>query len=331
MSINIDRRYFISVYAYNNNFQDQILGNEWTKYGNQNQIVFNKYPSRFQELCGLNTSVISLIDSSTYIQCNTPHTSNTGFYSVSCWFRISTSAFTSFFINNYRYIPFIEWTDGKGKKCSIYLLYHRTLDTGESITTRVQLGDFVMYGPFDWQFDKWTHFLYCRENNTDRIFVDGRKMFETVVNLSSVNDNTFKAIKIGNMYSSGQSGIYNYDLDDVNICNDFLYREDFDPPDRIIPWLFPIGKRIEKDKEVNNNVHIDSSAPNFYNAEKTRWDNILDDIPIDRPVYWKMKGYEDVKSRDKHDFNKFHAATSNFDYTDKFKIKYEVNDGEYVK
>lgn len=331
MAINIDRRYFISIYAYNNAFQDQIMGNEWTQYGNQNQVVFNKYPSRFQELCGLNTSVISLIDSSTYFQCSTPHTSDTGFYSVSCWFRISGSAFTTFFINNYRYIPFIEWTDGKGKVCKIYLAYHRTLDEGESICTRVQLGDFVIYGPYSWQFDKWTHFLYCRENDIDRIFVDGRKMFETKVDLSQVNDGTFTNIKIGNMYSSGQSGIYNYDLDDICISNDFLYRDDFDPPDRIIPWLFPVGKRVEEDEEVNNNSPIYTSPPNFYNAEKTRWDNILDDLPITRPVYWEKKGYEDTKSRDKHNFNEFHSATSNFAYTDKFKIRYERNDGEYVK
>lgn len=315
--LNINREFYSVLLFYNNGIREHMPNNSWSVHAGADghQIVYNRYPSRFNDLMKINNQTMSILDASCYLL--NPRTINiaTGCYSLAFWVKLSEASLEQFFIDSYRYIPAVEWDDANGHTVKLNIASHSK--DNDNLALTLDISGYKVFDTFyDYVPNHWFHILYSREGNIDRIFVDGKKRFETHMDLTKANKNIFRNIKLGNPYNSAQSGIYQYDFDGFSLCNDILHRDDFKLPDRHIFWYHPEVSHIEVD---DNGPVVEPlyGAPGFYNADKTKWDVVLDDIPITRPVYWEEPNNAKIVMVNKHNFSEVYCSHSNFPYIDK--------------
>lgn len=328
MAYDILREYFSLLKFYNDTYNDLAPGNTWSlNYTSISPMVeYREIDSQFNttmDLVGYQT--ITFMNSETSLANSRVIPIDTGCYSLSFYFNISADALERFDKGDpNRYIPGVRWDDNNGKNVKIILLERSTNENTYPCISIEYSGykkEFVFYDYY--QPDHWFHLLYTRKGNLDRIFIDGKIRYESVIDLSKANKNTFKNVTIGNPYKPADSGIWIYSYDEVCITNDYIIDKEFEYPDHWLSHLFVEAQHTEEDvsDEIQERVN---AAPWLYNANKSRWDVILDDIPITRPVYWEPKPDEKTLhliSLNKHDFNSRTSAFSNFDFLDKNKIK----------
>lgn len=324
----IDREYFTYLLFYDNSFQEQRAKNEWVIRANTDpiEIYYDKHVSRFVDLMHLSGyQTITFNNSNTYIM-NTTTKDFTRYnqYSMSTWYNISQEALDSMVRGETRFIPGIEWEDTTGKTVKIKFMDHAN-DTG-NICLTIEYSGYKKFEVFYEQYyqpNHWFHFFYSRLNGIDRIWIDGKLLLETNIDLDKANAFKFRNIKLGNPYSSNISGIFNYSYDEFFLCNEAIHeREDFEIPNRWSNSIYP-EITINNEEASDNNHDYDKiyGAPSFYNADKSKWDVINDSLEITRSVYYKQSLDSKIKMINKHNFNDNDFAFSNFTYMDKNEIK----------
>ena len=324
------REYYSYLLFYDNSFQEQSPGSEWVIRANSNpiEIYYDKYPSRFvdlMKLSGYQTFTVS--NSNTYIMnTSTSDFTDTKEYSVSTWFKISQTGLDSVIRGETRFIPGIEWEDTTGKTVKIKFMDH-AVDTN-NICLTIEFTEYKKFEIFYEQYyqpEHWFYFFYSRKNGIDRIWIDGKLLFETNIDLTKANTFKFRNIKIGNSYPSQTSGIFEYSYDEFLLCNLALhYEKDFEIPNVWTKILFPeLTMEDNSSDNIVNNTNYENlnGAPSLYNADKSRWDVINDSLEITRPVYYKESLDARIKMINKHNFYDNDFSFSNFDYLDKNEIK----------
>lgn len=322
------REYCTYLLFYDNNLQDQIVGNNWSLRTSvyPAEIYYDKYSSRFTDLMklsGYNSMTIN--NSNTYIiNTNTIDLTTYNQYSISTWFKISKTALDSVIRGETRYIPGIEWEDTNGSTVKINFMDH-SIETN-NICLTIEFSNYKKFQVFYEQYyqpEHWFHFFYSRKEGIDRIWIDGKLLLETNTDINKANICKFRNIKLGNPYPSQTSGIFEYSYDEFFLCNEAIhYDKDFDIPDRWSQYLYPEIelKNIEIYDNYNQYTTI-NGAPSFYNADKSKWDVINDSLEITRPVYYKQSLDAKIKMINKHNFYDNDFSFSNFDYLDKNEIR----------
>lgn len=319
-----NREYFITLLFHNNNIDELQPGNNWSINAgyNNNQLEFTEFPSRFNSYSGFDYQTLSIKDANVYLYNDRIIDVRTDYYTLSFWCRFDLTCIELLSYSNTRYIPGFKWEDNNGKTCTIDLLKH-VEELNNTLFLVITISNYRTYlVPYDYvQPDHWFHIVYSRENNIDRVFIDGRKRYETVIDKNKANKNIFKNIYIGNPYDANISGSFNYGFDEITLCNDVLFRNDFDIYNPYTFWLYPeVNHVMELDQEIEQINYI-NSAPNFYNVDKTRIDKIYDKMEITRPSYWKEKDIDKLKMMNKHKFWNNTYSQSNFKTIDKLNIK----------
>ena len=276
---------------------------------------------------------------------------------ISFYFKIdSQDCLEEFLADNNHYIPFLQFGNGKinsinGKTNFTNESFVTEAITASSVTTSNTIEVSLAHSPEtnnpciivysnrleknvkyieatmdNLQVNKWYHVVIECDAKNDRIYIDGRRRYELDSNAILFHDITNELL-IGCYLQSAETGIMDYSLDDISICDHVLYTEDFDIDNkRYMIELFPEEEIITNEKiSYDTKDHV-YGAPGFYGGDKTRWDQVLDPLEITRPVYWKKEKTADIKNKEKHEFyinNK--TAASNFGFIDRMKEK-EIED-----
>lgn len=324
----MDREYFSYLLFYDNNFQEQRVKNQWIIYSTTNppEIYYDKYPSRFAELMKISGyQCMTINNSNTYIMnTSTKDFTDNNQYSISTWFKISQNSLDSIIRGETRFIPGIEWEDTTGKTVKIKFMDHANETNNVCLT--IEFSNYKKFEIFYEQYyqpEHWFHFFYSRKDNIDRIWIDGKLLFETNVDFKKANICKFRNIKLGNPYQTQISGIFEYSYDEFFICNEAIhYEKDFNVPNRWSQILYPEVSVFESQNIDNhNNYEHLYGSPSFYNADKSRWDIINDSLEITRPIYYKQSLDAKIKMINKHNFYDNDFSFSNFEYLDKNEIK----------
>ena len=327
MSINLEREYSSYLLFFDHTFQDLIptAQRDWVCHGggDGNQLDFESMQSRFNDLCQTNDrKAVTLKDANTYMLYNDIiDITKTDYYTIAFWIYIPQDAFDVLTEMKLRFIPILEWDDNNGHTVKVNIA-EQIQENNWNIAMTIDYSNYKkIIIPYTWTPNKWMHVLFNRDGieGIDRVFINGKKLMETHIDLNQVNKHIFNNLKLGNMYNVDESGIFQYSIDEFCICDDIFVWNDFPEPQSYLFWLFPevIHKTEDKDNTILNPIY---GAPGFYNADKSRWDVIMDHLEITRPVYWKAPEVSQIKSRNKINFNQFHYAKSNFNYKDKNDI-----------
>ena len=328
MAMNVNRTYSTYLLFYDHTYKDYNPTAQKALVvhggGDGYQLDLERMESRFNDLCQtVNRRTMTLLDANTYLQYNgTMNTSSTKYYTIAFWIYLPQSSFDVLSEIKERYIPILKWDDSSGHTVKVNIA-EQIKDLDYNIAMTIDYSGYKkIVIPYTWTPNQWMHVLFNRDGveGLDRIFINGRKLIETHIDISKVNKHIFHNLQLGNMYSVNESGIYQYSIDEFFICNDLFVTSDFPAPQTYMMWLYPESNHIETDPDstIYNPVY---GAPGFYNADKSRWDVVMDHLEITRPVYWKLPEDAKLKAASKLDFDTFHYAHSNFDYKDKNKIK----------
>lgn len=327
MAFSVEREYFTHLLFYDHTFKDTIptaqLAWQIHSNGDENQIDFESRESIFNELCGMYArKTMTLKNVNSYMLYSKPvDITKTKYYTMAFWIYIPNDAFETLTEIKTRFMPIVQWNDNNGHTVKINMA-EQVVENDYNIALTIEYSDYrKIIVPYMWRADEWTHVLINRdgENGIDRVFINGKKLMETHIDMAKVNKHIFNQLMLGNPSQTYEAGIYQYSVDEFCVCDDLYVTEDFPKPDSYLFWLYPevVHTTTDPDTTVLEPIY---GAPGFYNADKSRWDVVIDHLEITRPVYWQQPEVAQIKSRNKINFNQFHYAHSNFDYKDKNKI-----------
>ena len=105
-------------------------------------------------------------------------------------------------------------------------------------------------------------------------------------------------------------------MDQLHVCNDSTYTDDFELVDiRQTVERFPPELIELPDTNTRIEPNYVYGAPFNYNTNHTRWDNVVDNVEITRPVYFKKSSTADLKMKEKILFDEDNeTAHSNFKF-----------------
>lgn len=327
MAFSIEREYSSYLLFYDHTFQDIIptAQRSWVEHGgfDGSQLDYESEQSIFNDLCQTNDrKALTIRDTETYLEYGKLlDITKTDYYTIAFWVKVPQDGWDTLFEIKTRYIPIVKWDDNNGHTVSINLA-EQVVDNDYNIALTIDYSGYKkLVCPYPWTTE-WMHVLINRDskNGIDRVFIDGKLRLETHIDLSKVNKHIFNNLKLGNYETTDVAGAYWYCIDEFCLCDDLFVTKDFNKPTSYLYWLWPevVHTTIDPDTTVLEPIY---GAPNFYNADKSRWDVVMDHLEITRPIYWKKPEYlADLKSREKINFNTYHFAKSNFNYKDKNDI-----------
>ena len=327
MAFSLEREYSSYLLFYDHTFQDIIptAQRSWEVHGGADgyQIDFDRMDSIFNELCQTNArKAMTILDATSYmLYTNTIDITKTNYYTMAFWIYLPQDSFETLLEIKSRYIPIVRWDDNNGHTVKINIA-EQIEDDDYNVAMTIDYSGYKKHIiPYLWSGNTWMHVLINRDGSDgiDRVFIDGKLRLETKIDTAMVNRHVFHNLQLGNPDEVDQSGIYQYSVDEFCLCDDLFVTKDFPVPDSYLFWLWPevLHTTTDPDTRVLEPVY---GAPGFYNANKSRWDVVLDHLEITRPVYWTRPEDAQLKSRNKINFNTFHYAHSNFAYKDKNKI-----------
>lgn len=259
----VKRDYSTILTFHNHTYDDTVTSNEWQVYGGIENIGFDNDLGVHSESMKLSTTCMSILGPSSYLENGTNMYSSTDRFNLSMWIRLSTDAITRFYANINAFITIAEWTDSSDTKVSIRIAAHSGDATNKDMVFAILYGSAIYYASYPTYIEpgEWTHFMYCRAESTDRIFIDGILILTIAVDDSFMNDSTFDNFKVGNPYSQLDSGgFFQYDIDEVSLCNDSITIDEFTPPDRYLWWVYPEIEYTETGDEDSTTVHYKQGA-----------------------------------------------------------------------
>ena len=238
---------------------------------------------------------------------------NDKMFSVSFWFKLHNSAIIYFDNNKNSYIPGVEFSDSLGNNIKLIPAYHGSVPGKPSAA--LLINDNLVYDcPYTPDND-WHNILFSRGRvDVKRFFLDGKKWWEYKDNFDF--SNVLTNFKLGNPYGTPKSGPYEYELDQLQVCNDTTYTDDFELVDirQTIEKFPPEIIEIEDDSYVSD-VNYQYGAPFNYTNNHTIWDDVVDNVEITRPVYFKKSSTADLKMREKILFDEDNRVShSNFKF-----------------
>lgn len=316
------RKYFHALRFTSQGPDDKVINSNWSItdkiVDNQSGIYFTK-SSCINDLVDNNTTCMTIDNELSYIKSIDTFSTDNNFC-ISLWFKYDYTTYSNFLYDNNHFIPALVWTDENDNNIRLYCAWHDTIRNNTAICINVNNGKYIIESSYQYEDNKWYNLVYNREENIDRVFIDGKKVLEFTNDKTKIGI-TIKNLIIGNPFMNSQTGVIEYDLDQIYINNDYCIRDDFTPSTRqYFNDLYPEAE-YKNDAISSNNQFIHIYGPlGFYNADKSRWDNCLDDLEITRPVYWKKDNDADLKMYEKNRFDENnHVSSSNFNYFDKHK------------
>ena len=240
--------------------------------------------------------------------------------SVALFFRIDSTCMTNFLIDNNHYMSGVEWDDENGNHISLRIAAHDQYRQNQCVSVNINNRQQLIEASYDYTENTWQHILLSKDDEFLYLFLDGRLKVKIYSKDLKIGWH-FKNICVGNQASSLESGDVKYDLDEIYIVNDTLYKEDFKISyTRNFDDLFPEIEYDDTEKESDKTNLVPGGAPGYYGANKSRWDNVLDDVEITRPVYYEEEMDAKIKHMDKHEFYKDNKSSlQNFKHFDRTK------------
>lgn len=247
-SYNAVKREYASVLTFHDNtFYESVTDCNWTTYGGLEGISFSLEDSHFNDIAKCNNKVMSIFGPSSYLHNTSDVYVNGTGYTIAMWYNISSDAMSKFYADNKAFIPLVEWEDDSGMKCSIKIAAHD--ETTGNMCFRITYGTktYDMGFPVYNEPDTWNHFMYTRFEDVDKFYINGSLIGEVNADPNEFNSLCFFNLKIGNPYNQFEAhGIFSYAIDDFVLCNDALYRDEFEVPTRFLAWIFPEIERIDE-------------------------------------------------------------------------------------
>ena len=236
-----------------------------------------------------------------------------GRFTISFWFKLHNSAIIDFDNNKNSYIPGVEVSDENGNNIKLIPAYHGSIPGKPSVA--LLINDKLIYDCPYTPDNEWHNILFSRgELIVERLFFDGKKWWEYPDGHEF--GRILKNIKLGNPYGAPKSGAYEYELDQLHVCNDSTYTDDFELVDiRQTVERFPLELIELPDTNTRIEPNYVYGAPFNYNTNHTRWDNVVDNVEITRPVYFKKSSTADLKMKEKILFDEDNETShSNFKF-----------------
>ena len=306
------RKYFSIIRFDDEGMKDVGLGKDgWSKQGSisfsNNTAIQDPYIStRFKSCYCMNAN-------SYYHNTEEFELEKDQMFSISFWFKLHNSAIIDFDNNKNSFIPGVEFTDENGNNIKLIPAYHGSVEGKPSAA--LVINDKLVYDCPYTPDNEWHNILFSKGKlDIERFFLDGKKWWE--YNDRHNFGRILKDIKFGNPYSAPKSGSYEYELDQLQICNDGTYTDNFEMVDirQTVERFPPVAVQIPDD-ETRVEPKFVYGAPFNYNANHTRWDNVVDNVEITRPVYFKKSSTAEMEMMEKIRFEEDNeVAHSNFKY-----------------
>lgn len=226
-------------------------------------ILFDQEDSVFKEDLRNKNKTMYVSKYSSYLYNEDEISIDGDSYSLGFWIAIGQDTLDLFYENKDMIIPIVEWDDGSNIHCSIII---KRVPGTDDPSIALSLGSLVKYIRFfdGLESEKWYHFLYNRNVDTDRAFINGKRVIEYKVNTRTVNAPFFSKIKIGNTSASNKLPPVDYYLDDFFICNSYFYEKDFELPTAYMNNIFPEVEYLEEIESSDENHRLGTSSGMYY-------------------------------------------------------------------
>lgn len=263
--INVKRKYGTSLIFRKGGVIDTADDNKnsWKVISNEDGISFNKQDSIFKKDLRNKNTVLYISKPDSYLYNDREISIDGDSYSLGFWISIDQPTVDLFYNNSSLIVPIVEWEDDYKLNCSIIL--GRIPGTNDPCI-KLTIGSVERYIRFyaGFESDTWYHILYNRKVDTDKIFIDGKRVIEYKVDTKKANNTSFNNIKIGNWYPANKIPSVSYMLDDFFVCNSTIYDEDFDLPRAYINNIFPEVEYLEELETSEEDNKIGTSSGMYY-------------------------------------------------------------------
>lgn len=269
------RKYGTSLLFHKDGVSDIVKDNKWEVVRSHSDalgysLTFDEEDSIYKDDIRVDNTALVIKDYDSYLYHKEEISIEGGSYSLGMYLSFSDDAIISFYNNPNLVIPILSWEDIDGMKCSITLTrVEGTNDACITVTIGKNRKDARFYNGLE--ANTWIHFMYKRSVDTDNLYIDGKKVLQSKINLLMSNSSTFKEIKLGNSNPANVNSPVIYTIDDFFICNCGLYKEDFEPPRAYMHMLFPEVEKLDEiyssnddDHKFDNDHKIGASSGMYY-------------------------------------------------------------------